>query len=182
MFPADRWAGAFFKVCGDEMQGWDEALAVLKAAFPVLLLKKNTPMGQAAAAQANVFLHDALKKSGYVETDSRAVETACSIVFLMVKKGHLKEAPLLLKEIEKELLAKKGIVEVGLEAAAQPEEAFLSRLQETLKIKTGAKQIKLTIKIDNSLIGGYKINYGSKKEDFSLSGELKQLKTALAAG
>ena len=177
MFAADRWAAAFFKVCGG-ITDMDEGLAVLKAAFAALLLKKNTPMGSQAATQANIFLHDALKKSGYTE-GSRAVEAACSVVFLMVKKGHVKVAPLLIKEIEKSIMIEKGIVEVGLEAAAQPDEAFLLELQETLKTRMAAKQVKITVKIDKSLIGGYKINYGNEKEDFSLSGELRQLKTSL---
>jgi F-type H+-transporting ATPase subunit delta len=50
-----------------------------------------------------------------------------------------------------------------------------------LKLITGAKQIKLALKIDPQLIGGFTIEIGSKMIDTSIRGQLKQI-SALIGG
>ena len=52
---------------------------------------------------------------------------------------------------------------------------------EKLKIITGAKQIKLALKIDPQLIGGFTIEIGSKMIDTSIRGQLKQISALLGA-
>ena len=49
-------------------------------------------------------------------------------------------------------------------------------IAEKLKIITGAKQIKLALKVDPKLIGGFTIEIGSKKLiDTSIRGQLNQI-------
>jgi F-type H+-transporting ATPase subunit delta len=50
-----------------------------------------------------------------------------------------------------------------------------------LKLITGAKQIKLALKIDPQLIGGFTIEIGSKMIDTSIRGQLKQISAILGA-
>jgi len=50
-----------------------------------------------------------------------------------------------------------------------------------LKIITGAKQIKLALKVDPQLIGGFTIEIGSKMIDTSIRGQLRQISTLLGA-
>jgi F-type H+-transporting ATPase subunit delta len=50
-----------------------------------------------------------------------------------------------------------------------------------LKLITGAKQIKLALKIDPQLIGGFTIEIGSKMIDTSIRGQLKQISYLLGA-
>jgi F-type H+-transporting ATPase subunit delta len=50
-----------------------------------------------------------------------------------------------------------------------------------LKKITGAKQIKLALKVDPQLIGGFTIEIGSKLIDTSIRGQLKQISTLLGA-
>jgi F-type H+-transporting ATPase subunit delta len=50
-----------------------------------------------------------------------------------------------------------------------------------LKVITGAKQIKLALKIDPQLIGGFTIEIVSKMIDISICGELKQISDLLGA-
>ena len=54
-------------------------------------------------------------------------------------------------------------------------------IAEKLKVITGAKQIKLALKVDPQLIGGFTIEIGSKLIDTSIRGQLKQISTLLGA-
>ena len=54
-------------------------------------------------------------------------------------------------------------------------------IAEKLKTITGAKQIKLALKVDPELIGGFTIEVGSKKIDTSIRGQLKQISNLLGA-
>jgi F-type H+-transporting ATPase subunit delta len=54
-------------------------------------------------------------------------------------------------------------------------------IAEKLKVITGAKQIKLALKIDPQLIGGFTIEIGSKMIDTSIRGQLKQISNLLGA-
>jgi F-type H+-transporting ATPase subunit delta len=54
-------------------------------------------------------------------------------------------------------------------------------IAEKLKVITGAKQIKLALKIDPQLIGGFTIEVGSKLIDTSIRGQLKQISSLLGA-
>jgi len=54
-------------------------------------------------------------------------------------------------------------------------------IAEKLKAITGAKQMKLALKVDPQLIGGVTIEIGSKMVDTSIRGQLKQISTLLGA-
>ena len=52
-------------------------------------------------------------------------------------------------------------------------------IAEKLKLMTGAKQIKLALKIDPELLGGLTIEIGSTLIDTSIRGKLRQISTLL---
>ena len=54
-------------------------------------------------------------------------------------------------------------------------------LAEKLKVITGAKQIKLALKVDPQLIGGFTVEIGSKFIDTSIKGQLRQISSLLGA-
>ncbi len=54
-------------------------------------------------------------------------------------------------------------------------------LAEKLKIITGAKQIKLALKVDPILIGGFTVEIGSQYIDTSIRGQLRQISNLLGA-
>jgi F-type H+-transporting ATPase subunit delta len=54
-------------------------------------------------------------------------------------------------------------------------------IAEKLKAITGAKQIKLALKVDPALIGGFTVEIGSKLIDTSIRGQLKQISNLLGA-
>jgi F-type H+-transporting ATPase subunit delta len=54
-------------------------------------------------------------------------------------------------------------------------------LAEKLKVITGAKQIKLALKVEPQLIGGFTVEIGSKLIDTSIRGQLRQISSLLGA-
>jgi F-type H+-transporting ATPase subunit delta len=54
-------------------------------------------------------------------------------------------------------------------------------IAEKLKIIVGAQQIKLALKVDPQLIGGFTIEIGSKMIDTSIRGQLRQISNLLGA-
>jgi len=55
------------------------------------------------------------------------------------------------------------------------------QIAEKLKAITGAKQIKLALKVDPELIGGFTIEVGSKMIDTSIRGQLRKISNLLGA-
>jgi len=55
------------------------------------------------------------------------------------------------------------------------------KIAEKLKIICGAKQIKLALKVDPQLIGGFTVEIGSKLIDTSIRGQLRQISSLLGA-
>ena len=81
-----------------------------------------------------------------------------------------------------ELSYKKESIEIAkvtssLQLSTQQQQS----LAEKLKKVTGAKQIKLALKVDPSLIGGFTVEIGSKLIDTSIRGQLKQISSLLGA-
>jgi len=54
-------------------------------------------------------------------------------------------------------------------------------IAEKLKGITGAKQIKMALKVDPQLIGGFTIEIGSKMIDTSIRGQLRQISALIGA-
>jgi F-type H+-transporting ATPase subunit delta len=52
-------------------------------------------------------------------------------------------------------------------------------IAEKLKLITGTKQVKLALKVDPQLIGGFTIEIGSQMIDTSIRGQLKQISNLL---
>jgi len=52
-------------------------------------------------------------------------------------------------------------------------------IAEKLKVISGAKQIKLALKVDPQLIGGFTVEIGSKLIDTSIRGQLKQISSLI---
>jgi F-type H+-transporting ATPase subunit delta len=81
-----------------------------------------------------------------------------------------------------ELAYQKSSIEIAYvasstEITASQEESLTAKL----KSMTGAKQIKLKISVDNSLIGGFIAQIGSKVIDTSVKGQLRQMSAYLGA-
>lgn len=85
-------------------------------------------------------------------------------------------------KIALEVAYKKASIDVAYvvastEMSASQQEALISKLKEMTK----TKEIKLNIKVDASLIGGFTVQLGSKIIDTSLQGQLRELSSYLGA-
>jgi F-type H+-transporting ATPase subunit delta len=65
----------------------------------------------------------------------------------------------------------------SLQLSAQQQQ----NIAEKLKLISGAKQIKLALKVDPQLIGGFTVEIGSKLIDTSIRGQLRQISSLLGA-
>jgi len=81
-----------------------------------------------------------------------------------------------------ELSYKQESIEIAkITSSVQLSAEQQKQIAEKLKILTGAKQIKLALKVDPQIIGGFTIEIGSKMIDASIRGQLKQISTLLGA-
>lgn len=76
---------------------------------------------------------------------------------------------------EESIAIAKIISSVQLSAQQQ------QNLAEKLKIISGAKQIKLALKVDPQLIGGFTVEIGSRLIDTSIRGQLRKISSLLGA-
>lgn len=81
-----------------------------------------------------------------------------------------------------ELAYEKASIQVAyvtssVEITAAQEEALTTKLQSM----TGAKQIRLKLEVDQSLLGGFVVQIGSRIIDSSVKGQLRQLSSYLGA-
>jgi len=81
-----------------------------------------------------------------------------------------------------ELSYKKDSIEIAkITSSIQLSGQQQKDLAEKLKAMTGAKQIKLALRVDPKLIGGFTVEVGSKLIDTSIRGQLKQISSLLGA-
>lgn len=109
--------------------------------------------------------------------------TAKTLTFLMllVDRGRIA----LLDNVAKrflELSYKTDCIEIAkVTSSVQLSAEQQKNIAEKLKVITGAKQIKLALKVDPYLIGGFTVEIGSKLIDTTIRGQLKQISNLLGA-
>ena len=102
-------------------------------------------------------------------------------LLLLVERGRIE----VLEQIAQkflELSFKQESIEIAkITSSIQLSAQQQKDIAEKLKVITGAKQIKLALKVDPALIGGFTIEIGSKMIDTSIRGQLKQISNLLGA-
>lgn len=108
-------------------------------------------------------------------------DSTLKFLFLLVIKDRIE----ILESIAQkflELLYKQESIEIAkITSSIQLSAQQQKEIAEKLKVIVGAKQIKLALKVDPNLIGGFTIEIGSKMIDTSLRGQLKQISRLLGA-
>ena len=102
-------------------------------------------------------------------------------LLLLVERGRIE----ILESIAQkflELSFKQESIEIAkITSSIQLSAQQQKEIAEKLKVITGAKQIKLALKVDPTLIGGFTIEIGSKMIDTSIRGQLRQISSLLGA-
>ena len=107
--------------------------------------------------------------------------TTLTFLMLLVDRGRISLLDTLAQRFL-ELSYKTEKIEIAkITSSIQLSADQQKNIAEKLKTITGAKQIKLALKIDPQLIGGFTIEIGSKMIDTSIRGQLKQISSLLGA-
>ena len=102
-------------------------------------------------------------------------------LWLLVERGRIEVLESIAQRFL-ELSFKQESIEIAkITSSIQLSAEQQKDISDKLKVLTGAKQIKLALKVDPSLIGGFTIEIGSKMIDTSIRGQLKQISSLLSA-
>ena len=102
-------------------------------------------------------------------------------LLLLVDRGRI-EVLESVAQLFLELSYKQESIEIAkITSSIQLSADQQKEIAEKLKKITGAKQIKLALKVDPQLIGGFTIEIGSKMIDTSIRGQLKQISSLWSA-
>jgi F-type H+-transporting ATPase subunit delta len=102
-------------------------------------------------------------------------------LLLLVERGRIENLDSIAQKFL-ELSFKQESIEIAkITSSIQLSAQQQKDIAEKLKVITGAKQIKLALKVDPALIGGFTIEIGSKMIDTSIRGQLKQISSLLGA-
>jgi F-type H+-transporting ATPase subunit delta len=104
-----------------------------------------------------------------------------TFLMLLVDRNRISILDVIAKKFL-ELSYKRDSIEIAKVTSSVPLSTDQQKnLAVKLKSITGANQIKLALKIDPSLIGGFTVEIGSKLIDTSIKGQLRQITTLLGA-
>jgi F-type H+-transporting ATPase subunit delta len=107
--------------------------------------------------------------------------TTLTFLMLLVDRGRISLLDTLAQRFL-ELSYKTEKIEIAkITSSIQLSADQQKSIAEKLKTITGAKQIKLALKVDPALIGGFTVEIGSKLIDTSIRGQLKQISNLLGA-
>ena len=143
---------------GQDSAGRDRG-TLLSRAHGVTMLSSQLPAGE----DTTLMVDGTLFYGG--DTDRGRIEVLDSIAQKFLELSYKQESI----EIAK--------ITSSIQLSAEQQKS----IAEKLKKITGAKQIKLALKVDPQLIGGFTIEIGSKMIDTSIRGQLKQISSLLGA-
>ena len=108
-------------------------------------------------------------------------DSTLKFLLLLVERGRIEVLESIAQKFL-ELSFKQDSIEIAkITSSIQLSAQQQKEIAEKLKVITGAKQIKLALKVDPALIGGFTIEIGSKMIDTSIRGQLKQISALLGA-
>lgn len=127
-------------------------------------------MNQHSRNSEREFVNTAFKP--YVsEVTSRMMDVLC-------ENGRLAAIPLLPEAFKAQEDIENGLTPLIIETVNQLSEDTVSEIEKKMSARTGGK-VRSDIRINKSLIGGFRLTWQNRRIDMSLKGRLKTLKTLL---
>lgn len=99
-----------------------------------------------------------------------------SFTVLLVKKGRESELPEMATAFIEQYNELKGIHQVTLTTAVEVSETLKSAIEEKVKAENKFATVELTTKTDESLIGGFVLEFNNNLLDASIARDLKDIK------
>ncbi|MDR2702444.1 MAG: F0F1 ATP synthase subunit delta [Spirochaetaceae bacterium] len=185
-FRPEPWAEAFVNAAGNATAA-EEALQYLRVFCRATLMLQSDLSGRSDADRlgrcitAALALVSARENGG--EPAGRKPESggtdiagfACRFIQLILRKNCLRYYKRILREIEKTIYKQKGIEEVIMETAEEPQGEILSAVREKALLLTGAKDVKLISRVIPDLIGGISLRWGGIVLDGSVKRRLEKM-------
>jgi hypothetical protein len=190
VFHADRWAGVFETVLGENAEA---ALACLKAMVPPVKAVSGVLSGLSAARQLETILRESADAafggntysttSGNTSgnTSAGAIEYAIRFITLAVEKKQFKHIDMILSRIEERLDMRRGALTVTVESAVPVDGVFAEELRRQIMKRLGAGEVTMKIQLAPELLGGYRLRFGGFYIDASLKGQIGKMKADLEA-
>ncbi len=175
--PEKRYGKALFELATEEKQTTalvkeaDTLISILQDETNELVALINNSM-LSSHKKSDVFV-DILKKS-------KASDTMRKFVGLMVKNGRGEVLLGALTWFKDFYLAEEKVVKAKVTTAFPLATSQKAEIEKFVKKQVkGSKKIELEEKVNEELIGGFKVLIGSQEFDASLSGSLNKIKTSL---
>jgi len=177
MFHVTRWAAAFMAVSGENAES---TFLCFKALSVPVKSVHGVFTGHSASAELEKILRESAEASK--EESSPAVEYAIRFICLLVEKNCFRYIDALLQKIEQKLDEQKGFLDLSLETASPIDSGFEKELEQMIKEKTGAVDVKMKTSVKPELLAGFLIRIGGFYIDASLKGQLEAMKADLIKG
>jgi F-type H+-transporting ATPase subunit delta len=175
--PERRYGKALFELAKEE-KNLPSIVEEVSALIETLQDKKN---GLADLLHNPMISHK--KKAGVLAElakKAKLSDTIRKFISLMALKGRGDVVVAALTYFQEFYMASEGMVKVKVTSAFPIASKQKSDIEAFVKKKAkGSKTIELEEKIDEKLIGGFKVLVGSQEFDASLSGSLGKIKTVL---
>jgi len=179
-FRPEPWAEAFVSAAGNALAA-EEALEYLRVYCRAALTLPGELSGRNDADRLGRYIAAALVSSGKAAKTAREGGETDTAVFasrfiqLILRKRYFYRYKEILRGIEKVIYKQKGIEEVIVEAAEKPQEEILDAARKKALCLTGAKDIKLILRVIPDLIGGVRLRWGSIVFDGSIKWRLEKM-------
>jgi F-type H+-transporting ATPase subunit delta len=176
MFTPQRWAAAFVNSLGGEAV---EGLAELEALSAWVTSLPGAVFGSSVAKRLEKLIAEGAGKSG---APAELTKKCSRFISLLVRKDLFKHIDPALREIEKILNERKGVLPVIVESALPLDGEMEAFISGEIKKRKKAGELKLEKRINAELIGGFRLRIGDEVIDASLRSQLEQMAVDLAAG
>jgi F-type H+-transporting ATPase subunit delta len=170
---ARPYARAAFDIANvhGEQQPWSDMLAFMAAVAhdPIMIALLDSP-GLSQGQSAEMFIS---------VCEDKIDQRAKNFIRLLAENDRVKLLPEITALYEHYRAEAEGTIDAEVISASEVSESQLAKIAAALKKRLG-KQVRITSKLDPSLIGGAIIRAGDMVIDGSISGRLTKLSTSLA--
>lgn len=107
------------------------------------------------------------------------MDNMINFLMLLIDRGRIRNLPGMLDEYIKLADERKNILSMTITSAAPLEEGQVNEIKDKYRKAYNALDVKVDIAVDESLVGGIKVQIGDKVIDGTVKGRLESLKELL---
>lgn len=170
---AQRYAKALFELAVEQKSQhkvYEDMLLVSRVChekdFRNMLMSPIIPAGKKVAATEAVF-------------GKKTEPLSSAFLKLIIRKKREYVIPEITTQFVDIYKKANSILTTEIQSAVALDKAIREQLVETLKKQTDSKQVELTEKVDDKLIGGFVLKYQNQQYDASIRKQLSELRKTL---